>query len=65
METLRSLCSCPAFHTLGDEKDMHRNDIPVLISVQEGPFQKRRRCQFARAGVNEKDQNTHMHFHNI
>jgi len=47
--------------SLDDEKDMHGNDVLVLTSVQEGPFQKWRRYLFARAGASEKDQNMHIH----
>lgn len=61
VEPFGPLCNCPAFHTSGDEKDVHRSSILVLISLKEGPFQRWRRCQFARTGVRKKDQSTQNH----
>lgn len=61
MEPFGSLYNCPAFHTSGDEKDVHRSSILVLIWLKEGPFQRWRRCQFARTGVGNKDQSTKTH----
>lgn len=42
-------------------REWHGNGVLVLMSIEEGPFQEWRRCQFTRVGVSEKDPNTHIH----